>query len=137
MEATLSSTVEDGLLESLSYRPSGNSAQYVLESRKVRFQAESGDRFSSNARVIRFRIVDQGFFEPASHRIQFTLNNKDTTNSLIPISGPLGMFSRCRIFANGIQIENLDFVEESKTLVDRLKGPNRRQNDSIKHNLMT
>ena len=124
MEATLSSTVSDGLLESLNYSPSGNSAAYVLESRKVRFQAESGDRFSPNARVIRFRLVDQGFWEPASHRIQFTLNNKASSNALVPISGPLGMFSRIRIFISGIQVENLDFVGESNTLVDRLKGPN-------------
>ena len=137
MEATLSSTVSDGLLESLNYRPSGNSAQYVLESRKVRFFAESSDRFGPNSRVIRFRLVDQGFWEPASSKIQFTLNNKDSSNALVPISGPLGQFSRIRIFASGIQIENLDFVGESATLVDRLKGPNRRQNDSIEHHLLT
>ena len=137
MEAHLSSTVEDGLLESLNFRPSGNSAQYVSESRKVRFFAESSDRFGPNSRVIRFRLVDQGFWEPASSRIQFTLNNKDSSNALVPISGPLGMFSRIRVFISGIQVENLDFVGESATLVDRLKGPNRRQNDSIEHHLLT
>ena len=122
MEAHLSSTVEDGLLESLNFRPSGNSAQYVLESRKIRFFAESSDRFGPNSRVIRFRLVDQGFWEPASSRIQFTLNNKDSSNALVPISGPLGMFSRIRVFVSGIQIENLDFVGESNTVVDRWKG---------------
>ena len=137
MEAHLSSAVEDGLLESLNFRPSGNSAQYVLESRKVRFFAEASARFDPNSRVIRFRLVDQGFWEPASSRIQFTLNNKDSSNALVPISGPLGMFSRIRVFISGIQIENLDFVGESATLVDRLKGPNRRQNDSIEHHLLT
>ena len=137
MEATLSSTVSDGLLESLNYSPSGNSTIYVLETRKVRLQAESGDRFSPNARVIRFRLVDQGFWEPANHRIQFTLNNKDSTNALVPISGPLGMFSRIRIFISGIQIEDLSFIGESNTLVDRLKRPNKRQNNSIEHHLLT
>ena len=76
MEAHLSSTVEDGLLESLNFKPSGNSAQYVLETRKVRFFAEASDRFGPNSRVVRFRLVDQGFWEVASSRIQFTLNNK-------------------------------------------------------------
>lgn len=137
MEAHLSSTVEDGLLESLNFRPSGQSAAYVLESRQVRFFAEASDRLGPNSRVIRFRLVDQGFWEPASSRIQFTLNNKDSSNALVPISGPLGMFSRCRIFISGIQVENLDFVGESNTLVDRLKSPNRRQNDSIEHHLLT
>ena len=132
----MSSTIQDGLLESLNFNPSGNSAQYVLESRKVQFFAEASDRFGPNSRVIRFRVVDQGFWECASSRIQFTLNNKDSSNALVPISGPLGMFSRIRVFVSGIQIENSDFVGESATLVDRLKGPSRRQNDSIEHHLL-
>ena len=65
MEAHLSATVEDGLLDSLSYRPGGNSANYVLETRKLRFFAEASDTFGPNSRVIRFRLVDQGFWEPA------------------------------------------------------------------------
>ena len=139
MEAHLSSTVEDVLLESLNFKPSGNSAQYVLETRKVRFFAEASDRFGPNSRVIRFRLVDQGFMEIASHRIQFTLNNKDTTNALVPISGPCGMFSRIRVFVAGIQVENLDLdhVNEICTLTDKLEFADRRQNDSIEHHLLT
>ena len=133
----MSSTTSDGLLESLNNRPGGQSAQYVLETRKVRFFAEASDRFGPNSRVIRFRLVDQGFWEPASSRVQFTLDNKDTTNALIPISGPCGQFSRIRVFCAGIQIENIDFVGEIRTLTDRLKGPTRRQNDSIEHHLLT
>ena len=50
--------------------------------------------------------VDQGFWEPASSRIQFTLHNKDASNPLVPIAGPLAMFSRIRVFVSGIQVEN-------------------------------
>ena len=89
MEAHLSSQVEDGLLESLNFRPSGNSAQYVLESRKVRFFAEASDRFGPNSRVIRFRLVDSGFLEMASSRVQFTLNNKDSSNTSYQSVAPL------------------------------------------------
>ena len=137
MEAHLSSTVEDGLLESLNFKPSGQSAQYVLETRKVRFFAEASDRFGPNSRVIRFRLVDQGFWEVASSRIQFTINNKDSANALVPISGPCGMFSRIRVFVAGLQIENLDFVAQICTLTDRLKSADRRQNDSVEHHLLT
>ena len=86
MEAHLSSMVEDGLLESLNFKPPGNSANYVLESRKVKFFAEASDTFSVNSRVIRFRLVDQGFWEPGSSRVTFTLFNKDTSNALAPVS---------------------------------------------------
>ena len=137
MEAHLSSTVEDGLLESLNFKPSGQSAQYVLETRKVRFYAEASDRFGANSRVIRFRLVDQGFWEVASSRIQFTINNKDASNALVPISGPCGMFSRIRVFVAGQQVENMDFCGEICTLTDRLKSADRRQNDSVEHHLLT
>ena len=126
MEAHLSATVEDGLLDSLSYRPGGNSANYVLETRKVRFFAEASDTFGPNSRVIRFRLVDQGFWEPASSRIQFSIHNKDATNPLSPIAGPCAMFSRIRVFISGVQIENWDYVGESTVLMDRLKGASRR-----------
>ena len=102
MEAHRSSTVEDGLLESLNFRPPGSSAGYVLETRKVRLFAEASDTFGPNSRVIRFHLVDQGFWEPASSRIQFSLHNKDTSKALVPIAGP----SRIRMFGSGIQIEN-------------------------------
>ena len=103
MEAHLSSHVEDGLLESLNFKPPGSSANYVLETRKVRYFAEASDTFGPNSRVIRFRLVDQGFWEPASSRIQFTLHNKDASNPLVPIAGPGSMFSRIRVFVSGIQ----------------------------------
>ena len=91
MEAHLSSHSEDGLLESLNFKPPGNSAQYVLETRKVRFFAEASDRFGPNARTMRFRIVDQGCWELSSSRIQFTLNNKDSSNAPTPVAPPLSM----------------------------------------------
>jgi hypothetical protein len=69
--------------------------------------------------------------------VQFTLFNKDTTNALAPIAGPLAMFSRIRVFISGIHVENWDFVSESTVLMDRLKGAARRQNDSIEHHLLT
>ena len=61
MEAHLSSTQSDQLLESLNFTPPGASANYVLETRKVRYFAEASDTFGPNSRVIRFGLVDQGF----------------------------------------------------------------------------
>ena len=138
MEAHLSSHVEDGLLESLNFKPPGNSANYVLETKKVKFFAEASDRFSpTTSRVIRFRLVDQGFWEPSSSRIELQLNNLDGTNALVPIAPALGMISRIRVFISGIQVENWDYVGESCVLMDRLKGAARRNNDSVEGHFLT
>ena len=137
MEAHLSTHTEDGLLDSLNFRPPGNSANYVIETRKVKFFAEASDRFSTNSRVLRFRLVDQGFLEPASSRIEFTLNNKDSSNALVPVAPPLAMFSRIRVFISGVQCENWDYVGETCVLMDRLKGAARRNNDSVESHFLT
>ena len=57
-------------------------------------------------------------------------------DALVPIAGPLAMFSRIRVFVTGIQVESFDFVGESSALTDRLEGAARRQNDSGEHHLL-
>ena len=136
MEAHLSSTVEDGLLESLNFKPGGQSASYVVQSRKVKVFAEASDTFGLNSRVIRFRIAEQDFWEPASTRIEFTLYNEDT-NPISPCASPGAMFSRYRIFVSGILLEDWSYVGETTVLMDRLKGAARRLNDSTEHHFLS
>ena len=137
MEAHLSSTVESGLLDALSFRPGGHSADYVLQSRQVKIFAEASDTFGINSRVIRFRLTEQDFWEPGSTRIEFTLHNEDASNPLVPVASPGAMFSRYRIFVSGIQVENWDYVGETTVLMDRLKGAARRLNDSTEHHFLS
>ena len=74
MEAILTSGAEDHLIEGLSFKPPSNTAGYVLESRYVSFNAESGNRFDPvSSRVIRFRLADHGFLEESSVELALTL----------------------------------------------------------------
>ena len=55
MEAHITSGIEDHLIDGLQFKAGSGTAQYVLNSRFVRYFAESGNRFdSSSSRVIRF-----------------------------------------------------------------------------------
>ena len=98
---------------------------------------KASDTFGPNSRVVRFGLVDQRFWEPASSRIQFTLHNKDSPNAVVPIARPLAMFSTILVLVSGIQMENWDYVGERTVLMDRLKGSARRQNDSAEHHMLT
>ena len=63
MEAILTSGGEDHLIEGLSFKPPSNTANYVLETRQVTYQAESGNRFdpvSSRVIVFGWRIMAFG-----------------------------------------------------------------------------
>ena len=76
MEAIITSGAEDHLIEGLSFKPPSNTANYVLETRQVTYQAESGNRFDPvSSRVIRFRLVDHGFLEASSVKLALTLQN--------------------------------------------------------------
>ena len=87
---------EDHLIEGLSFQNKGGTASYVLNSRFVRFFAESGDRFSpDSSRVIRFRLTDQAFLESSSVRLQCTIRNLTVDGqgqdiNLTPIAPPSG-----------------------------------------------
>ena len=67
MATILTSGAEDHLIEGLSFKPPSATANYVLETRQVTYQAESGNRFDPvSSRVIRFRLADHGFLEASS-----------------------------------------------------------------------
>ena len=74
MESILTSGVEDHLIEGLSFKPPSATANYILETRQVTYQAESGNRFGPvSSRVIRFRLADCGFIEASSVKLALTL----------------------------------------------------------------
>ena len=76
MEADRTSGIEVHLIDGLQFKAGGGTAAYVLNSRFVRYFAESGHRFdSSSSRAIRFRLADHCFLEPTSCRVQMTIQN--------------------------------------------------------------
>ena len=96
MEAIITSGSEDPLIEGLSFRPPSNTANYVLETRQVTYQAESGNGFDPvSRRVIRFRLADHGFLEAPSVKLALTLQNKGD-QTITPIGQLMSLFRRAR-----------------------------------------
>ena len=94
MEAHLTSGAEDTLIDGLKFQPPGNTANYCIAARQVRYFAESGDRHTPvSSRVIRFRLADTGFLESASVRLGLTITNQHTAN-LTPIAAAGSLFRR-------------------------------------------
>ena len=91
---------EDLLIPGLTY-DAEPTASYVEGCRLCRFRPSAGDRFSPNARVIRVALQDHCFLEPSSVRLQFQLNNLDTTNPLVPVGHPGCMFSTLKLYVGG------------------------------------
>ena len=138
MEAHITSGIEDHLIDGLQFKAGGGTAQYVLNSRFVRYFAESGNRFDPNSsRVIRFRLADHCFLEPASVRLQMTITNLSSDAELMPVAPPLAMFRRARLFMASQLVEDITELSNVTVLVDRMKPALRRLNDSLEGHVLT
>ena len=131
MEAILTSGAVDHLIEGLSFKPPSNTANYILESRYVTYQAESGNKFDSvSAKVIRFRLADHGFLEASSVNLALTLQNKGD-QTITPCGQTMSLFRRARLFAASQLVEDFTELASQSSITDRLKPGLRRTNDSI------
>ena len=131
MGAILTSGGEDHLIEGLSFRPPSETANYVLKTRQVTYQAESGNRFDPvSSRVIRFRLADHGFLEASSVKLALTLQN--TGDSLItPVGQLMSLFRRARLFASSQLVEDRIELATETSITEMLKDGACRINDSI------
>ena len=107
MEAHITSGIEDHLIDGLQFKAGSGTAAYVLNSRFVRYFAESGNRFdSSSSRVFRFRLAEHCVLEPASCRVQMTIQNltKGAGNNDVPFDAhrPSSINVQARAFVHGI-----------------------------------
>ena len=131
MEAILTSGSEDHLIEGLSFKAPNNTANYVLESRYVTYQVESGNRFDPvSSKVIRFRLADHGFLESSSVRLALTLQNTGY-QATTPCGQTMSLFRRARLFAASQLVGDRTELATETAITDRLKDGLRRMNDSI------
>ena len=131
MEAIIMRGSEDHLIEGLSFRAPSATTAYVLESRQITYQSESGNRFDPvSSRVIRFRLADHGFLEASSVRLALTLQNKGD-QPITPCGQLMSLFRRARLFASSQLVEDRVELATETAITDRLKDGLRRMNDSI------
>ena len=109
MEATLSD-ITDELVDSFNFKLNP-SATYVTERRNCTFFSQGSNTYSpSGVRVLKFNLSSNGWLDPSSVRIMYTLVNEDTNpdHYLRPVSGPWSLFRRLRITCQGVTIEDID-----------------------------
>ena len=131
MGAIITSGAEDHLIEGLSFLPPSNTANYVLETRQVTYQAETGNSFDPvSSRVVRFRLADHGFLEASSVKLALTLQNKGD-QLITPVGQMMSLFRRARLFASSQLIEDRIELATESSITERLKDGLRRINDSV------
>ena len=107
MEAT-TSAVEDSLVHSLDFKIKPG-ASYITGRRNCSFFASGGNTYAPNGvKVLRFQLSSDGWLDPSSVRIMYTLVNKSLIAGqlLRPLGSPSSFFRRLVIRCGGTTIED-------------------------------
>ena len=104
MVEAMANSVEDVLINSLSFKLDPG-ASCVTDRRSVTWYASGAQTYVSGqgARVIRLALNGDGWIDPSTVRLNYTLNNTTTTAGVMlrPIGGPWSLFSRLRVQYQG------------------------------------
>ena len=99
MVDAMANSVEYYLIDGLAFKLSPG-ASYVSDRRSVTWYASGEQNYVSGqgARVIRIAINGDGWIDPSTVRLSYTVKNTTTTAGVFlrPIGGPWSLFSRVR-----------------------------------------
>ena len=127
---TISNTVEDYLIDSLSFKlPLGSS--YITNRSKSTFYASGSNIYKplQGTKVVRFNLSGQDgtWLDPSTLRIQFDLKN-DGAQTVRPLGGAHLFFRRARVLVGGAVAEDLQEYNRFHEMMDSLQPDNVRDN---------
>ena len=133
MVDSMASSVEDYLIEGLSFKLNPG-ASYVTDRRSVSYFTAGSNIYQSGsgARVIRINLTGEGWLDPSTVRLSYTLVNNETTATKIlrPISGPWSFFRRARCLVGGAIVDDIDYYNRVHEMLHILTSKANRDNDS-------
>lgn len=134
MVDAMANSVEDYLIDGLSFKLSPG-ASYVTDRRSVSFFTAGSNVYQSGsgARVIRINLTGDGWIDPSTVRLIYTLKNNDTqaNHILRPLSGAWSFFRRARCLVGGAIIDDVDYYNRVHEMLHILTSKNNRDNDDI------
>ena len=133
MVDSMASSVEDYLIEGLSFKLNPG-ASYVTDRRSVSYYTAGSNIYQSGsgARVIRINLMGEGWLDPSTVRLSYTLvNNEGASKVLRPLSGPWSFFRRARCLVGGAIVDDVDYYNRVHEMLHILTSKANRDNDSI------
>ena len=134
MVEAMANSIEDYLIEGLSFKLNPG-ASYVTDRRNVSYFTAGSNIYQSGtgARVIRINLTGEGWMDPSTARICFTLRNNDGTAAHIlrPIGGPWSFFRRIRCLVGGAIVDDVDFYNRVHEMLHICTSKLNRDNDDI------
>ena len=134
MVDAIANSTEDHLIEDLSFKLQPG-ASYVTDRRSVNYFATGSNIYTSDsgARLIRINVTADGWLDPETIRVAFTLVNTDPNGGhlLRPLTGGWGFFRRARCMINGAIIDDIDYFNRLSEMLHILTSSANRDNDEV------
>ena len=129
---TISNSIEDGLVNSLSYKLDAT-ASYITERKSCTYYAMGGNAYAPNSgtKVIKLVINGDSWLDPSTVKIQFDLQNLNGTVPLRTLSGGWSFFRRLRVLCQGQLIEDIDLYNHCHQMFDVLQSEHVRNNEDV------
>jgi hypothetical protein len=125
-----SSSVEDQLIEGLSYKLSSGSS-YITDRNSVTYFASGSNIYTntSGTKVLRFLINGDGWLDPSTLKIFFDVQNLSVSAPLRVLGGPYTFFKRMRILCANQLVEDVDHYNRLHYMMDSLRSKHVRDNE--------
>ena len=134
MVDTMANTAEDLLIDSFQFKiPPG--ASYVTDRRTISYFTAGSNIYQSGSgtKIIRINLTGDGWLDPSSIRLHYTLVNNDSTANkyLRTIGGPWSFFRRVRCLIGGALIDDIDYYNRVHEMMHICTSTNNRDNDDV------
>jgi hypothetical protein len=134
MVDAMANTAEDLLIDSFQLKiPPG--ASYVTDRRAISYFTASSNIYQSGSgtKIIRINLTGDGWLDPSSIRLHYTLVNNDTGAGkfLRTVGGPWSFFRRVRCLIGGALIDDIDYYNRVHEMMHICTSTNNRDNDDV------
>ena len=132
MVEAMANSVEDYLIDGLSFKLAPG-ASYITNRRNVTWYTSGSQNYISGqgARVIRIQMNGDGWIDPSTVRLVYTLTNTAGAGlTLRPVGGPWALFSRVRCMYQGCLCDDIASYNRTHEIMSILTSKANRQNDN-------
>ena len=131
MVDSMDNSANDYLIVSFQFKiPPG--ASCVTDRRSVSYFTAGSNIYTSSGgtTVIRINLTGDGWLDPGSTRLQYTLVNTDSTatNNVRTIGGPWSFFRRVRCLIGGALVDDVDYYNRVHEMMHIITTNNNRDN---------
>ena len=132
MVDSMANTAEDLLIDSFQFKiPPG--ASYVTDRRTISYFTAGSNIYQSGSgtKIIRINLTGDGWLDPSSIRLHYTLINNDTAAGkfLRTVGGPWSFFRRVRCLIGGALIDDIDYYNRVHEMMHICTANHNRDND--------